>query len=764
MQSVHHQSESSTTPPPTGRVKTRADRLREATGGYPVEVKQARRWVAFMGADPGTLPESNMQLAGTASLADPASWTDLHGAIELAHANRQTNGVAFVVGDGWVQARVTNPTEADRERGVVAERCADGSNDVRVLLQHRVEDDEVHPRYPDESRWTTINHRLWAIPTLTLTGSPPNASELIDLVQAKPEWLTVMAAYDGIGSDTDKGNPDPVARILFTTALENSERGSADSAYFIDTVQSAMVKLKIDPPSKRHLQTIYTARKNALPPRVKERTSTEKRRERAERQDGFVDDIQQAHGLADALLAEGHKFQTDDGPDGRWLVRDEHTGLLSRAAIKGNRGMAAAAMSWVEVHAELLQLGNLSALARSRSLLAAASDLPRLHVQRQHIDQHPELIGTPDGVLDIATGQIRKATSAELITRQTSHAPASTYRGSVFYDWLQQTVPDDAERELLQNLAGYTLQGKRDGKLFVVLHGVRGAAKSAFLRAMAELLGSGPNGHYTAGTKRGIYSSDGECSVEYAINMMEGFRLAVFDELQPERAIDEDMLKSITGAANQSARERHGHERNSNITATMWMGTNSLPRVRFGGDPMVIRARLFEWTTVLDRPNIHAELLADRPALFAWMLEGAQRYMREGTACLAPTADMLDAATAWLGESVVNPMRRFVAERLEYVPGGWVFTDDLRQEWDLWRESLTGGQRVDSPWNANLLADALMNTGYRTAGTNAPYPEPVRSTNRDRLQNDGTKRKARGWTNLMVRRDPPPTARQVYPF
>lgn len=757
-------NQESTAPPQTGRVKTRADRLREATGGYPVEVKEARRWVAFMGADPGTLPESNMQLAGSASLADPASWTDLPGAIELAHNNRQTNGVAFVCGDGWVQARVTNPTEADTVCGVVSERCMDNTNDVRVLLQHRVEDDEVNPRWPDETRWTTIPNRLWAVPTLTLTGSPPNESELIDLVQAKPEWLTVMAAYDGIGSDTGKGNPDPVAGILFDTALENSERGSADAAYFIDTVQSAMVRLKVDPPTKRHLQTIYTARKHALPPRADERSSTQKRRERAERQDGFVDDIQQAHGLADALVAEGHRFQTDDGPDGRWLVRDEHTGLMSRAAIKGKRGMHHAAMSWVAAHAELLDLGNLSALSRSRSLLDAASDLPRLHVQRQHIDQHPELIGTPAGVLDIATGKIRKATSAEWITRQTSHAPASTYHGSVFYDWLQQAVPDDAERELLQTLAGYTLQGKRDGKLFVVLHGVRGAAKSAFLRAMAELLGSGMNGHYTAGTKRGIYSSEGECAVEYAINAMEGFRLAVFDELQPERAIDEDMLKSITGAANQSARERHGHERNANITATMWMGTNSLPRVRFGGDPMVIRARLFAWTRVLDRPNIHAELLADRPALFAWMLEGAQRYMREGTACLAPTADMLDAATAWLGEGAVNPMRRFVAERLEYVPGGYVFTEDLRHEWDLWRGNMTGGQRVDSPFNANQMADTLLNTGYMTEGKNAPYPEPVRSTKRERLNHDGSKRQARGWTNLMVRHDLSPTPRPIPPF
>jgi hypothetical protein len=68
---------------------------------------------------------------------------------------------------------------------------------------------------------------------------------------------------------------------------------------------------------------------------------------------------------------------------------------------------------------------------------------------------------------------------------------------------------------------------------------------------------------------------------------------------------------------------------------------------------------------------------------------------------------------------------------------------------------------VDSPFNANLLADALMNTGYMTQGKNAPYPEPVRKTHRISPR---TGKDANGWKNLMVRRDPPPTARPLPPF
>ena len=88
-----------------------------------------------------------------------------------------------------------------------------------------------------------------------------------------------------------------------------------------------------------------------------------------------------------------------------------------------------------------------------------------------------------------------------------------------------------------------------------------------------------------------------------------------------------------------------------------------------------------------------------------------------------------------------------------------MFTQDLHHEWDLWRGNMTGGQRVDSPFNANQLAGVLMNTGFMTAGKNAPYPDPVRD---DRRYRDG--KQARGWSNLMVRRDPSPTARPIPPF
>lgn len=765
MRTVSDRAQESTTPPATGRVKTRADRLRESTSGYPDEVKTERRWVAFIGADPGTLPESNLQLAAGATLSNPETWLDLEGAIAVAHANRQTNGVAFVCGNGWWQARVTNPTDADWDHGVVAIPCGDSTGDLRVLMQHPVEDDEVNPRWPDERRWTTIQHLLWPVPTLTLTGAPPTAAELVDLAQANPDWLAVMGAYEGL-ADAGKGDPNPVAALLFDIALENTERGMADAAYFVDTVQSAMVRVKVDPPTKKDLKRVYTDRKAAkiaAAPRGKERSHAEKRRERAERIDGFADDIQQAHALADALVADGHRFQTDRGAEGHWLERDPATGLLSMTETKGKRGMHERSMAWVAAHADLIGLGNLSAIARTKLLLDSTCDLKRVQIQANALDQNPEIIGTPDGVLDIRTGRIRKATNDEWVTRQTSHAPAANYHGSVFYEWLKQAMPDEAERELLQNLAGYSLQGVRNGKLFVMLHGVPGAAKSALLSAMAHLLGQDrKNGGYcTFGTKRGVYANDnGECSIEYAIAAMEGYRVAIYDELQPQRTIDEDLIKSVTGAANQSARARFGHERNANITAVLWLASNSLPRVRFGGDPMVVRARMFKWLTVLNRPNIHAELLADRPALFAWMLEGAQRYMKHGASCLAPTASMSDDAVEWLGEGAVNPHVRFLADRFEVVPGGFVFTCDLAAEWDLWRGSMTGGQRVDSPFNAGGFADALLNGGYLTNGKGAKYAEPVRDTKR--MHPSGTQK--RGWANLMVRRDYAPTARTITPL
>lgn len=688
---------------------TRADRLREATTHYPDRIKGIRRWVAYLGADPTVLPESDMALAAGASLADPSTWTDLPGAIEIANQHRSVRGVAFVVGNGWTQVRYTNPTKADIDLGVVCEPCADGTNDLRVLLENTWEttfDDEVNPRWPNESRQTEIRHRLWAVPVpLQLVGQvePVTAAELLDQVAQDEAWADIVSRNDHTAA----------ARVMFTTALVESDGSKADRAYFVDTVQSALTSAGIDPPTKRDLDTAYTAAKASLPPRSKQVSKAQKHAERAERQDGFVDDIDHAAALLREVESAGHLYLATERV---WLLRDSRTGLLRRASAPDAAGLYDFATEWTKVHTELLDLGNRSALTHAQRLAHAVTNRQSIHATIDQLDRHGDLVGTPDGVLDLRTGLVRRATNDERVTMSLSCSPAATYEGSVWIEWLQRVVPDATERTLLQNLMGYTLCGKRDGKLFVVLYGTSGAGKSAFLETMNRVFGD----YMATAPQRQLYDSDNESSCDYAFAALHGKRLALADELKSHRTLAEDFIKALSTGATVTARKRFGHEQDVVATACLWISTNDLPRIRNGGDALVVRARVFAWHQVLNQHDIRDRLYADLPAALAWAVEGAQRYLANGPACLAATDDMADAAQEWLSEDAYNPMRRFVRDCVRHQPGAvsWVSTD-FKDAYEAWARSQ---DRVDAKFSAKELRNALVGAGLLRSGPDVPHP------------------------------------------
>jgi putative DNA primase/helicase len=323
--------------------------------------------------------------------------------------------------------------------------------------------------------------------------------------------------------------------------------------------------------------------------------------------------------------------------------------------------------------------------------------------------------------------------------------PATTYEGSAWFDWLQRVVPDPTERTLLQNLMGYTLCGKRDGKLFVVLYGTSGSGKSTFLETMRRVFGD-----YAATTPlRSLYTSEGENNLDYGYAALQGKRLASADELESRRTLAEDFIKALSTGASVTARKRFGHERDAVATACLWITTNDLPRIRNGGDALVVRARVFAWHQVLNQNDIRDRLKADLPAALAWAVEGARRYLADGPSCLAATGDMIDAAQEWLSDETYNPMRRFVRDCVRRREGGFVFVTDLRDAYDAWRRGQDG--RVDAAFNPVSLSDALAAAGLCKSGAYDPCP-----AKRDRQTDTRTGQRARGWTNLTVGYNPAP--------
>jgi P4 family phage/plasmid primase-like protien len=713
----------------------------------PESIRQERRWVAYLGDDATHTPESEMGLAGGASLADASTWLDAAGAIDLVRSNRGAKGIAFVTGDGWYAyvlrhglARASTQTGNDLTKPDPRlmdhdwhEPSDDGTDDARVLTRTAVDTSEpVNPRYRTEVRWADHGHQLMAFPVPTITTTPDEPLTMAELLELAEDAEGYADAVQQAQSD-----PKPLARLLFATALAH---GVPSRAHATDVVSEVMGNLNL-PLSKRELDTLYTAAKSTAPGRVKQR----KVRAKSDDERAFIDDIDHARQLGRELIDAGHRYCWQER---RWLLRDGRTGLLRRSTADEHHGIQNEAFAFTQHYADVLDLGKRSAAVCARGLAFTATNDPSTQVSAELLDEDPNLVGVPSGVYDLRTGETRAARNGELVTRSLSVDPDPDYADGLWCsDFLPSRVPDAQHRRILQLGAGYCLSGNRGAKVFFLLHGAANSGKSSFLETLLELFGSGRTG-YAGPLENGIYSREQGDDDKRGFYDIVGKRLVVADELVGHRTLNERFVKALSTGATVQAEGKFQHPFSVRCQACLWLGTNELPRVRMGGEQVLTRVRLIPFDVVLPPDPTYRERLHSRAELAkvaGWAFAGWAMLQREGVAAMDPTDAMRDAADEWLNDAAYNPMRRFVRERVEHAPepDAWLFSSDIEAEYETWRQAQRPS--IDTRWQPQRFADAVQAAGWTASKVDGPAPA-VQS----KRMNTYTGKQGRGWSHLRM--------------
>lgn len=725
---------------------TRADRLVSSLEKVPESLRRERRWVAYLGQHDYT-PESEIGLAGGASLAVPSTWLDAAGAVELLRSNRAAKGIAFVTGDGWHayvlrngMARAETPTGHDLVLPDPSlmdhdwhEPADDGTDDARVLTRMAVDTSEpLNPRYPNEVRWVEHGHRWMAFPVPTITPTPDEPLCMVELLELAEDAEGYADALDQAPSD-----PKPFARLLFSTALQH---GVPSRAHATDVVSEAMGNLNL-PMSKRELDTLYTAVKSTAPGRGKQRKS----RAKSDDERAFIDDIDQARELGRMLADAGHRYCWQER---RWLLRDPKTGLLRRSTAEEHHGVQAEAFAFTQTYADVLDLGNRSAAGHARRLADCVTQAETSHVSAELLDADPNLVGVPSGVYDLRTHEIRGAKPGELVTRSLSVDPDPDYVDGLWCsDFLPVRVPDEQHRRILQVGAGYSLSGNRGAKVFFLLHGAANSGKSSFLETLLELFGSGRTG-YAGALENGIYSREQGDDDKRGFFAIVGKRLVVADELAGHRTLNERFVKALSTGATVEAEGKFQHPFSVRCQACLWLGTNELPRVRMGGEQVLTRVRLIPFDVVLPPDPTYRERLhspAELSKVAGWAVDGWAMLQRDGVSAMDATDAMRDAADEWLNDAAYNPMRRFVRERVEHAPepDAWLFSSDIESEYETWRQAQRPS--IDTRWQPQRFADAVQAAGWTASKADGPAPA-VQS----KRMNTYTGKQGRGWSHLRM--------------
>ena len=297
---------------------------------------------------------------------------------------------------------------------------------------------------------------------------------------------------------------------------------------------------------------------------------------------------------------------------------------------------------------------------------------PDLLVAPSAFDRDPWLLNCQNGTLDLRTGQLRPADPNDMITAVTPVAYDPTAYSETFQRFLDTSIPDKAEQDYLQRLAGYCLVGVASEEKFFIAYGPTGSGKSTFAASLLAALGS----DYAISTKVDLFlASQRERSAEDAsplIAALAGKRFVTVSEPKQGKQWDVEKIKTVTGGEEMQARYLHKNDFAFLPQFTLLVTANNRPVVESdAGD--ALRRRLREVPFPYPAENreggedesIKKELTdvsLSGAAILAWAVRGCLEWQQRSLGKFEPASISKATEENWEEQENNNPVRAFLSE------------------------------------------------------------------------------------------------------
>jgi putative DNA primase/helicase len=253
------------------------------------------------------------------------------------------------------------------------------------------------------------------------------------------------------------------------------------------------------------------------------------------------------------------------------------------------------------------------------------------HMEHSKFDANHMLINLQNGVLNIATKELRAHSPADYMTKVSpvSFDPdAKCYRFIKFIKWMFLEEPEMVE--YIQKLMGYCLTGLTTEQQFFFFHGDGRNGKSTlvniFRHIMAPYCGSVPASE--------LMLKEQVSPIRHHIAALRGARVAISSEIRAGARLDEAKIKDLTGGDVITADLKGQNAFHFKPTFKLLLIGNhapSVPSTDFG-----IWRRLIcipcDATVTDDQVDPHLEetLCKELPGILNWMLEGFAKWQKDG--------------------------------------------------------------------------------------------------------------------------------------
>jgi putative DNA primase/helicase len=330
------------------------------------------------------------------------------------------------------------------------------------------------------------------------------------------------------------------------------------------------------------------------------------------------------------------------------------------------------------------------------SVLSLASDDQQLAATVSSWDRDPWLLNTPNGVVNLRTGVMRKAKPDDYMRMITSIGPKITRNdGDNCPRWLaflNQIFSDDPGLvSYVQKICGYSLTGSIQEHQMWFGYGSGNNGKGVFIEVLATLMGD-----YHTNTPIETFTVQQFENHPTELARLQGKRLVTSSETEEGRRWAEARIKEITGGGKITARFMRQDFFDFLPQFKIFLTGNHMPVLRNVGLAMARRFNRVPFTVTIPPSQVNKSLareLIDEegPGILLWMIQGCVEWQRSGID--QPSAVKEATASYFSSQDLLG---EWMNDCCEKDSNGWVGTTELFNSWKMWteaRQEFTGSVR-----------------------------------------------------------------------
>lgn len=364
---------------------------------------------------------------------------------------------------------------------------------------------------------------------------------------------------------------------------------------------------------------------------------------------------------------DSRRFAADRDGERLRAARDTARSIREEGRLIEDKAAAKAVFGWAVRSESRPRLEAAVKLAESEQPIAA---LP------EHLDSDPDLLVVANGALDLATGELRAHSRADLATRL---APVEFDPDADCPTWLgclETWLGGEVEPDYLQRAVGYSLSGHTSEQCLFLLDGEGANGKTTFLETIGALTGD-----YGTAAEAATFMAARAGAVRTDLARLRGRRFVRAAEVEDDARFAEVLVKQLTGGDAVVARFLYRDEFEFRPAFKLWIAANRLPSIRGTDHAIWRRIRRVPFPTKIERPDraMGDKLRDELPGILAWAVAGGLEWRRDG---LGVPPAVREATQDYRRRE--DGVGEFLRERCERAEGAGVTPTELRGAYEDW--------------------------------------------------------------------------------